>query len=180
MPRQSAQYSEFVEMILELNRELEGFAGEHERLNVLAGAAVLDQVITRTVRGFLAESEETDDLFDPKRPGPLGAFAAKVKLAVALGLLPKSEAKHCLTLASIRNEFAHLIAPDFDPSMLGKLEAVEKATETDRPEGVSPGGRYKMLCVHLSLHIALRWEHRPLEKLQIYPDPLVWKLAEVK
>ena len=72
----------------------------------VVGAAVLDERLAWRLRTKLAQSRVTEKLLDQGR-GPIGSFGARADLAYALGLLPKLVYQDLLTIATIRNSFAH-------------------------------------------------------------------------
>lgn len=72
----------------------------------ILGTALLDELLEKALkRHFRVDDKETACLFDPDRA--LGSFAAKTRLAYAMGIVSKLEFGDLLFVGKIRNRFAH-------------------------------------------------------------------------
>jgi DNA-binding MltR family transcriptional regulator len=74
----------------------------------IVSAAILDALLERLLRKSMLPNY-SDPLFGTY--GPLGSFAVKIDLAVALGILTPTEGADLHTIRKIRNAFAHQIDP---------------------------------------------------------------------
>jgi DNA-binding MltR family transcriptional regulator len=84
---------------------------ESDRGAVLIGVAVAEDLLGRIILSYFRDSDEGQRLLHSS--GALGAFSAKIKLAQALGLVDRNEAKALEIIAKIRNRFAHILAVSF-------------------------------------------------------------------
>lgn len=80
---------------------------EPDRSAAILCAALLDEQLDALLHRFLLQCKETEPLF--RGDGPLGAFAARNRAALALGLIPKDLFKDIDRVRQIRNHFAHRI-----------------------------------------------------------------------
>jgi mannitol operon repressor len=103
----------FAEFLADFNRET-------ERGAALAAAAVLDELLGRTIAGFLIPNKGSNALLDGFN-APLGTFSARIACAYALGLLTEKEYKECELIRKIRNEFAHQIKVSFKTQKVAAL-----------------------------------------------------------
>lgn len=96
----------------EFNKFLDASNKESERGLALICAAMLDDLLEKSIRAFLLEHEETARLLDGLN-APLGTLSARALAAFALGVLSKNEYRECEKLRKIRNIFAHNIHASF-------------------------------------------------------------------
>ncbi|MBW7907072.1 MAG: hypothetical protein LC135_12000 [Phycisphaerae bacterium] len=73
---------------------------------VLLSASFLDRCLENLLEAYLAASSTTEKLLDP-RGGFLGSFAARSDACYCLGLVSKRFYQNLLTIATLRNTFAH-------------------------------------------------------------------------
>lgn len=168
MPTQDEMYARFGQSVKEAHGELDQAGGE--RALVLVSFALVDQAITSTLESFLADGKDKDTLLDAAN-GALGLFATRVRLCTALGLLPLSHAKAALSLAKIRNPYAHRTNPTFDQVALSNLASAEAAMKIVGSETLPPGDRYRHVAGWLAARIAVLWTDEKLnEKRSIHPE----------
>lgn len=96
------------DLLFRIANELEK---ESDRGCALVSAAYLENEIAAILEGFFVKqgSKATEALFDFN--GPVGTFSAKIKMAVALGLIPLEISVALDVLRRLRNDFAHLHEP---------------------------------------------------------------------
>jgi len=94
--------------LFEIRNELEK---ESDRGCALVAAAYLENQITELLEDFFIKQskKDSDSLFDFN--GPVGTFSSKIKMCLALGLIPKEISNGLDIVRKIRNEFAHLHEP---------------------------------------------------------------------
>jgi DNA-binding MltR family transcriptional regulator len=94
--------------LFEIRSELEK---ESDRGCALVAAAYLENQITELLEGFFIQQSKkaSGSLFDFN--GPVGTFSSKIKMCLALGLIPKEISNALDLVRKIRNEFAHLHEP---------------------------------------------------------------------
>lgn len=96
----------------EFNAFLDELHRESDRGAVLISCSMIDELLTRSLRAYLIEAAATEDLLDGFN-APIGSFAARTKLSLALGLIDQGTATECDLLRKVRNEFAHKVACTF-------------------------------------------------------------------
>lgn len=80
---------------------------ETDRGCALVGAAFLDEKLEHLLRAFLVDDKKVADAL-LKHNSPLGAFSARIKMCLALGLLSREACQMLGFVRGIRNEFAHV------------------------------------------------------------------------
>ncbi len=81
---------------------------ESERGCILVGAALLDERLAALLRSLMVGTEkELDALIESEGKSPLGSFSARIKMVLALGILPRSEARDLDLIRKVRNRAAH-------------------------------------------------------------------------
>lgn len=104
--------------LFEIRSELEK---ESDRGCALVAAAYLENQITELLEGFFIKQSRkaSESLFEFN--GPVGTFSSKIKMCLALGLIPKEISNGLDVVRKIRNEFAHLHEPlDFDTQSISQ------------------------------------------------------------
>lgn len=88
------------------NEFLKEFQGESDRAAAVLGAAFLDIHLERLLESFFVEGHPkiTSEVLDR---GSAGTFAARIKMALCLGLLTEEEYADLELIREIRNAFAH-------------------------------------------------------------------------
>lgn len=81
------------------------FADESDRGAALLFAAVIDNELGDLLRRSMVEHKVSDELFDQR--GPLSAFAARIDICLALGLIDEAMHKQLHLIRKVRNHFAH-------------------------------------------------------------------------
>jgi len=77
-----------------------------DRGAAITAGAYLERKLEFAIKSSLRRDADIENrLF--KGYGPLATFAAKVDLAILMGLIPRFDHKQLLTIKDIRNEFAH-------------------------------------------------------------------------
>jgi hypothetical protein len=74
---------------------------------LIVGAAVEQALEIALATHFVLDEEMTKRLFDDELNGPLSNFAAKIKIAYALGIFDKPLKEELDLIRHIRNSFAH-------------------------------------------------------------------------
>lgn len=93
---------------------------ETEIGKVLITASYLDEQLKKIISDFLIKSADTKDLLSGAN-APLGTFSARTKMALALGLITKREAKSLDAVRNIRNAFAHNISARLSDPKIWKM-----------------------------------------------------------
>lgn len=86
---------------------VEAWRGESDRGAIILAATTLEDRLQAAILGKMVNlnSDETSRLFGPD--APLGTFSAKIRLAQALGILERQEARAVDILREMRNACAH-------------------------------------------------------------------------
>lgn len=106
---------------------------------------------------FSAPEDAVEALFDDSKNGPLATFAAKTRLAYALGILDDTAKKEMDLLRHIRNQFAHTKEKiDFDTKEIAQAcDALKLPTIwrqlTDEPR--TSRYKYELTCRTLYLYL---------------------------
>jgi DNA-binding MltR family transcriptional regulator len=96
----------------EFSAFLEALNKESDRGAALICAAMLDDILEKTLAAFLIDNKDSKKLFTGFN-APLGTFSARILAAYSLGLISEEEYDECNRIRLIRNEFAHHIHQDF-------------------------------------------------------------------
>lgn len=146
------------EHIADVSQFLAELSRETDRGLPIVGAALIDDLLRRTLQAFFLAGKHTDRLLDDGA-APLGAFSARIDLCRALGLIDDYEFREISIIRKIRNEFAHgRHGLSFEDSRLKGLCAT---LESDLPVG--PGITHDSRSrVHNALTtMVLRLYYRP-------------------
>jgi len=137
---------------------LKEFQDETDRGAALVGAALLDQKLADTLRGFMVKSPAADELLDGGAAS-IGSFSARIKAAFALGLIDVHERHECDLIRKVRNEFAHRThGTTFADS---KISALCNALESDLPGGASSfDGNARAIFINAVVLTVLRLTYR--------------------
>ena len=90
---------EFVPFLDDLN-------SESPRGRVMIAAAYLDELLKRTMLGYMRDVNEARDLVAGHH-APLGTFDARIEACFAFGLINDEERSELKLIRRIRNDFAH-------------------------------------------------------------------------
>ena len=104
---------DFKRFIDELNKET-------ERGAALISAAMIDDLLGRSILCFLIEHEDTRKLLEGFN-APLGTLSARALCAFSLGLISEIEYRECSVIRKIRNAFAHDVHVTFNDQRLQDL-----------------------------------------------------------
>jgi DNA-binding MltR family transcriptional regulator len=143
----------------ELNQDLYAeLRGESERAAAIFGAAVLDELLRQVLVAFMvADQREVTEL--TREAGALGPFAARIRVAYALGLIGREERYDLDTIRRIRNRFAHRIrAPSFaDDEMKGLCLSLEIGKRfLNEAQRQSPRDCFQASTAALAYSLAIR------------------------
>jgi DNA-binding MltR family transcriptional regulator len=90
----------------ELRKSIARFTKQGDRGTALVAAAWLDDALEVRIRAaFRSDKGTADDVFRPD--GPLGSFAARIKIAYLLDLIEPLARRDLDLVRRIRNDFAH-------------------------------------------------------------------------
>jgi mannitol operon repressor len=103
----------FMEFVHELEKET-------PRGVVLIACATIDDLLGRLIELFLVDHKAVEELLTGPF-APLGAFSARIKAAVSLGLINDEEYRDCEALRKIRNAFAHTVKLSFTEQRIKDL-----------------------------------------------------------
>jgi DNA-binding MltR family transcriptional regulator len=87
------------------------FTTESDRACAVLAGALLDSLLEQLMREAMIPGS-SQELF--RAQGPLGSFAAKTDLALALGLISQEDHRELTLVRRIRNDFAHHLDHDLD------------------------------------------------------------------
>lgn len=104
---------EFLKFLDALNKE-------SDRGAALIAAAMLDDLLGRSILAFLIAHEETKRLLEGFN-APLGTLSARALCAFALGVLSEEEFRECERIRKIRNVFAHNVHSSFEDQKLRQM-----------------------------------------------------------
>jgi DNA-binding MltR family transcriptional regulator len=109
---------------------------ESDRGCVILGAALLAEGLETLIRSVCRDAAEDIKItIDPLFQGyaPLATFSARIQIAFALGILPRSLRDKIDIVRRMRNDFAHEWGPiDFnDPRCANRLRLIIKHSETE-------------------------------------------------
>lgn len=145
--------------------------GESPRGAVLISAAVIDDLLSRTIEAFLVEGF-TNRLLTGFN-APLGTFSARIEMAAALGLISSDERHNAVIVRRVRNEFAHTMEASFESHPI-----VQRCAEFridpywDGSIFGSAQGRFQLATAGLVLDL----EHRPRAVAPARLSPRKWPM----
>jgi mannitol operon repressor len=142
-------WSEDLPHLREFETFLDVLGKESDRGAVLISAVMIDDLLERSILGFLIKCEETKRLLNGFN-APLGTLSSRSLAAFALGLLSESEYKECERLRKIRNIFAHDFKVTFEDQSVKDLCAnLEYAAPSYDMVVVDAKGQYVTAAVGL-------------------------------
>jgi hypothetical protein len=109
-----------------------------DRSCVIVFTSLLEQHLQSAISSFFAVSEDqADPLFDFEKGGPLATFAAKVKIAVALGFVNPDMKIDLDLVRLIRNTFAHssTLVSFSDPEIAEACDQLKHPVIAEGPYG---------------------------------------------
>lgn len=135
---------------------LDALNKESERGAALIAAAMLDDLLGRSIKAFLVEDAKVEHLLEGFN-APLGSLSARALAAFALGILSAKEYQECERLRKIRNEFAHNVHSSFEDQKLRDLCANLEYSAKGAPGApVGPKGQYTTAAVALIVGLTNR------------------------
>ncbi len=138
MEEQGQMSHERKEELTALSKSLSFLQKQSDRAMGVIGAADLDEDLGDLLRTFFIDHTEfVDNLLSEH--GVLGAFASRIKIAFALGLISEGEYKNLNLIQKIRNRFAH--RPGFEVSF-ETPEIKDRCLELQAPKEVN--GEFKL------------------------------------
>jgi mannitol operon repressor len=87
---------------------------------VLIACATIHDLLGRLIELFLVGHKAVEELLTGGF-APLGTFSARIKVAVALGLISDEEYRDCEVMRKVRNAFAHNVKVSFDEQPIKDL-----------------------------------------------------------
>jgi hypothetical protein len=131
-----------------------------DRAAAIVGCSYLEGRLEESLRYDLVDDPETvDDLLRE----PVGTFAARIKLARAIGLITRETKGDLDVIRKIRNLFTHdLSVRDFNSDAIGSrcanLKAIDRTVKGADEQLRDPRQRYFMAILHLCSLLSI---HRP-------------------
>ncbi len=150
---------EFTAFLKELNKE-------SERGAVLISAAMIDDLLERTILAFLMDHAEAKKLLDGFN-APLGTLAARALAAFSLVLLSETEYRDCERLRKVRNAFAHNVHMSFeDQSVKDICKNLELSAKDYGEVRVDARGQYTSAATALILNLTNRPHYAAQRRLK--------------
>jgi mannitol operon repressor len=135
---------------------LDHLNAESERGQVLISAAMIDDLLLRTLTAFLIQGESADRLLSGFN-APLGTLSARIEMAAALGLINDTERHDATMIRKIRNEFAHTLQASFDmDSIKSRCAALRLSAKDYGDVVVSPRGQFSTAATALIMNLTNR------------------------
>ncbi len=169
------------EHLADVSAFLAELSRETDRGLPLVGAAVIDELLGRTLGAFFDVGKFSDRLLDDAT-APIGTFSARIDLCRALGLIDDYEFREFSLIRKVRNAFAHARhGLTFDDS---KIKGLCASLESDLPTG--PGleshtSRFRLqnsvACMALRLYYRPDWveKERRVMKEWVPRDMSRWR-----
>lgn len=148
---------------------------ESDRGCALVAAAYLENEMTELLKRFFVTqgSKATKALFDFN--GPVGTFSSKIRLSLALGLIPEEIQSALDLIRNLRNDFAHLHEPlNFESPTIRQrirrlLPSMETASQSTRQNFIA-----KIKSIAATIHLCLTHVHQqtvpPFEQVPVHED----------
>jgi hypothetical protein len=152
--------------LLEFTAFLGALNKESERGVVLVAAAMIDNLLERTILAFLVDHKETGRLLEGFN-APLGTFSSRILGALALGLLSEAEYRECENLRRVRNVFAHNVHASFqDQKVQDICRNLEYSAKDYGDVHVEARGQYTTAAVALILFLTNRPVYASRQRLK--------------
>ncbi|HUN84808.1 MAG TPA: MltR family transcriptional regulator [Terracidiphilus sp.] len=150
---------------------LDSLNKESDRGAVLIAAAMLDDLLGKSVRAFLIDHKEVENLLEGFN-APLGTLSSRALAAFSLGVISEREYRECDRLRKVRNIFAHNVHSAFKDQKVKEICANLEFSAKGPPEApVDAKGQYTTAAVGLILGLTNRPHYVALRRLK-YGD---WK-----
>lgn len=148
---------------------LDALNKESARGAVLVAAAMLDDLLERSIKAFLVDDAKVESLMEGFN-APLGNLSARALAAFALGVLSVKEYQECERLRKIRNVFAHNVHSSFADQKLKDLCAnLEFAAKGAPGAPLDAKGQYTTAAVALIVGLTNR-PHYATQRRLIYKE----------
>jgi DNA-binding MltR family transcriptional regulator len=160
-----------------LGRTIDEIEAASDRTAAIVTAAILEDHLETSLKIRMHQDDKMlEETF--RSSGPLGSFAAKIRMAYLLGLISKKAAKELETIKRIRNEFAHnFLIQDFNSDPVRDLAnnlTIFATKITITPDGndsaslhvfedtiASPRGRFIRTCQVFLMYLVLSKDSHP-------------------
>ncbi len=153
----------------EFKKFLDASNEESERGLALICAAMLDDLLEKSIRAFLMDHEETRRLLEGFN-APLGTLSARALATFSLGVVSEKEYRECERLRKIRNIFAHNIHASFsDQNVKDLCSNLEFSAKDYGDVRVGSRGQYATAATGLILNLTNR-PHYAKERRLIYKE----------
>lgn len=150
-------------MLLTTAEDLAKFVDELKRETdrglPLVATAMIDELLSETLRAFFCENDSVPHLLDEGN-APLGTFSSRIHACHALGLINRYEHCEVTLLRKVRNLFAHK-KHGFSFAD-AKVQGLCSSLTSDLPEeGGYPLSNSRFRFINASVCLVLRLYHRP-------------------
>ncbi|MFW1945318.1 transcriptional regulator [Acinetobacter guillouiae] len=152
-------------VVIDFNKFLDSLNNESDRAVPLITAALIEEILHRTLQAFLCDVSASKKILDGFN-APLGTFSSKIDACYALGLIDEHEYNEINLIRKIRNEFAHTVYnADFNIQKVKDLCMTFKySVPPDIGDKISVRGRFNMAAVALLAKLYYRPEYVITEK----------------
>jgi hypothetical protein len=158
------QLKDFVSFLNYLNEE-------SDRGKVLIAAAMLDDLLLKSLQAFLIDGKSASKLINGFN-APLGTFSARIEAAFAMGLLNEIEYRELNLIRKIRNEFAHTIEITFENPVLKQYcQSLNYSAKSYGDVIVSASGQFTTSATSLILNLTNRPHYVSLKRLSVETWP---------
>ncbi|WP_417480159.1 transcriptional regulator [Maricaulis maris] len=150
---------------------LDDFNKETDRGAALAAAAMVDDLLSRTIEAFLIPNKGSKALLSGFN-APLSSFSARIAGAYAMGLISEQEHREASLIRKVRNEFAHEVKVSFaTKKIIGLCRELAMAAKSYDDVKVDTRGQFTTAAVALILNLTNRPHYAKCEGLM----PRVWQ-----
>jgi mannitol operon repressor len=139
--------------VKELLPFLESLTKESDRGAALVSAALLDDLLERSIRSLLIDHPLVDQLLER---GPLGSAYSRGLAAFALGILSESEYQECERVRSVRNVFAHEVTCTFQTPKVTGICSDFKFILNPSTKGTDPRNQFLTSAIGLLVKLMKR------------------------
>lgn len=158
--------------LAEFTRELQQ---ETDRGLPLVAAALIDELLTETLRSFFVQDRSADRLLDGAS-APLGTLSARLQLCHALSLIDDYEKSETELIRKIRNRFAHARhGLSFEDESINGLCANFSSPMPEGDAFLKPTARFRLInatvCLVLRLYHRSDWVALERRQAKVWLDP---------
>lgn len=169
---------------IDFSRFLGELQAESDRGLPLVAAALIDEKLCETLKGFFCEGKAADRLL-VEGNAPLSSFSSRIDACYALGLIDDFEYLEIGLIRKIRNEFAHARhGLTFSDKLVESLAANFR---TPMPEGLDPNANiarahFTYAAVEMVLRLFYRGKWVAIERRQsrvwVTPEQVRWRWTD--